>query len=483
MAAQTEIFSKRVRDVMGAPPVACGPGTKLADVVALLSRSGQSSAVVVDADRRPVGILTEQDIARRVTFQHGPEIAVEAVMTRPVAVAEADDYLYRAIARMRRQHRRHMPVVDDGHRLVGMLDLTETLAAAASRTMGQIERLTQEGDVAGLRQVKAAQADIAEELLEDNLPAPDIQALLTDINRDIHRHLAETATQAMQERGRGPPPVASALIVMGSGGRGESFLFPDQDNGFIIADYPDDAHDRIDGYFIEFATKLTADLDAIGIPYCQGHVMATNPLWRKTLSQWRHQVALWAKRRGGEAVLNADIFFDFQPVWGEAALAAALRADITKIAASHPNFLATMARDDSGHGVGLDWLGRFRTGTGGRFDIKRHATVPLVESVRLLALVDGLEQTSTLGRLGALRARGRLDANDHDELVAAFEHIGFLLLRQQLADYRAGRPVGNLVRLESMSRPEKSALRRALKSIGSFRRRARADATGEILGG
>ncbi|MSO89125.1 MAG: hypothetical protein EXQ89_04035 [Rhodospirillaceae bacterium] len=51
----------------------------------------------------------------------------------------------------------------------------------------------------------------------------------------------------MQDRGRSPPPVALSLIVMGSGGRGESFLFPDQDNGIIIADYPDDAHDRIDG--------------------------------------------------------------------------------------------------------------------------------------------------------------------------------------------------------------------------------------------
>ena len=31
---------------------------------------------------------------------------------------------------------------------------------------------------------------------------------------------------------------------MGSGGRGESYLFPDQDNGFILADYPDAEHTR-----------------------------------------------------------------------------------------------------------------------------------------------------------------------------------------------------------------------------------------------
>ena len=51
--------------------------------------------------------------------------------------------------------------------------------------------------------------------------------------------------------------------------------------------------------------------------------MAINPLWRKTLAQWRAQTEMWARRRSAAAIRLADIFFDFAPVAGEAPRAAA----------------------------------------------------------------------------------------------------------------------------------------------------------------
>ena len=121
----------------------------------------------------------------------------------------------------------------------------------------------------------------------------------------------------MAAEGWGEPPAAAATIVMGSGGRGENFLFPDQDNGFIVADYPDDEHGRFDAFFLELAERMCRDLNEIGIPYCNGYCMAVNPLWRKTLPQWIAQIGTWARKGSLVAVRLADIFFDFQPVWGE----------------------------------------------------------------------------------------------------------------------------------------------------------------------
>ena len=45
----------------------------------------------------------------------------------------------------------------------------------------------------------------------------------------------------------------------------ENFLYPDQDNGFILADYPDADHNRIDAFFIALAARFTHDLDR-GLP-------------------------------------------------------------------------------------------------------------------------------------------------------------------------------------------------------------------------
>ena len=122
------------------------------------------------------------------------------------------------------------------------------------------------------------------------------------------------------------PPVPFALILMGSAGRGECLLAPDQDNGFVLADYDDAAHTRIDAYFVPLAERFTQLLDAIGFPLCLGNVMATNPVWRKRISEWRRQIAIWLRKRTEAQLLLSDILVDFQHVWGDAALSQALRA-------------------------------------------------------------------------------------------------------------------------------------------------------------
>lgn len=483
--SQTSIFTKLVRDFMRtASYYDCPLGTPLGDVVRGMAAARASSALLVDAAGRVAGILTEQDIARRVTFQIDAATPAEAVMTRPVVTVAASDFLYRAVARMRRLGLRHMPVVDEAGKPVGMLDLHEALAAASARMVGQIDRLTQESSIEGLAQTKQAQAELASELLADNLPAPEIQALITDINQDIHRRVLAAVLAAMAAEGWGEPPVPFTLLIMGSGGRGESFLYPDQDNGFILADYPDADHNRIDAFFIALAERFTHDLDRIGFPLCRGNVMASNPLWRKSETQWRDQFEYWAERRSPVAILFADIFLDFRGIAGDPVRADALRKTVMKTLKRYPVLLATMCRDETSRAVALGMFGRIRRDrTGdhpGRVDLKMRGTLPLVASARLWALKHSIGETSTLARIAALTERGVVDRNDCDELTAAFNHVTFLLLRQQLADFHAKRKVGNFVDPDALSRRERDLLRQGLRAIDAFRKRVRAELTGEV---
>ena len=149
----------------------------------------------------------------------------------------------------------------------------------------------------------------------------------------------------MEDEGWGGPPVPFCLIIMGSGGRGENFLYPDQDNGFILDDYPDSDHTRIDRYFIELAERFNKDLDVVGFPLCRGHVMACNPLWRKTRSQWREQIQHWGRRRHNIAIQLSDIFFDFRGVFGEVQWALELRRAVTDMIRRSPIFLSGMVED------------------------------------------------------------------------------------------------------------------------------------------
>ncbi len=480
--SQIAVFSKRVDGFMRHSYLSVAPGSPIGEVLASLSAANASCALVVDSEGRLAGILTEQDIVRRIALRMSADTPVERAMTSPVKAIAGDDLLFRAVGRMRRERLRHMPVADRQGRPIGILDLNEALAAAAARMVGQIDRLTRDSSLDGLTEVKRAQAELAQDLLADNLPAPEIQALITDINFDLHRRVLDGIVATLRAEGWGEPPVAMTLLIMGSGGRGENFLLPDQDNGFILADYPDEDHTRIDAWFVALAERFTTSLDRVGFPLCKGNVMATNPLWRKTATQWRDQIWLWGERRSPVAVLFADIFMDFRDAAGESAPAKQLRDEITAMLARYPALLSAMAEDEMRRGVALGFFGGLKVDSDarhpGRIDLKLHGTLPLVGALRLYALRAGIAETGTLARLAALSAQGLISADDADELRAAFTIVTFVLLRQQLADFHAGHEVGNHVDPDALTRLERETLVDALKAIDRLRKRTRADFTG-----
>lgn len=445
-----------------------------------------SCAVVLDASDRPIGVITMQDVACRITFRVPPEAPAESVMSSPVMTIGRQDYLYHAIAQMRRHDLRHMLVVTGHGQFTGIIDLHDALAVAAGRLMPEIDRLTHEGTIDGLREVKIAQIDLAEELFAENLPATDIQRLISHINNDVYRRISDSVLRRMADEGWGEPPVPAAVLVMGSGGRGENFLFPDQDNAFIVGDYADVEHGRIDAFFVEAAERLCRILDEVGIPYCNGYCMAVNPLWRKSLSQWIEQVRLWGKRSSFVAIRLGDIFFDFQPVVGNAEMAHTLRREVTQVVRNNHPFLKRMFQDKIDHNVALGFFGGLVTEKEnpdhrGQVNLKYSGLIPLVGAVRLMALREGVEETSTLARIRALYEESVLSAREKDDLSRAFAAITDVLLRQQIADYRAGRPVGYYIAPETFSKRQRNDLVEALKITDAIRKRVHMEFTGHVF--
>ncbi len=447
----------------------------MGEVVSRMAETPASSAVVVDTAGRPEGIVTEQDVVRRITWRVEPDQDVQSVMTSPVVAMEADDYLFKAVALMRRRKLRHVPVVDRTGALIGILALEAALGFLSSHSLPLIDQLSHEESIEGLQRVKRAQVELAGALLEKNVPASEVQSLLTEINNDIHRRALRQLEAAMREDGWGEFPAPFAVIIMGSGGRGENFLAPDQDHGFVIADDVGGQCKRTDAFFLELAERMTRMLDEVGFRRCIGNVMATNPVWRKSLSEWRRQIDRWIARREPEMLMNCGIFFEFRHGFGDPALSNALRAHITEVLPKFPQFLRHVFAIESDHrNVALGWLGGLRKEytaeeRRGVVNLKLRGTLPLVEGTRLLALKAGIPATSTLARLAALKERGALNAADHDDLAGAFQHITHLLLRQQLEDFRAGREVSNYVPEQRLSRREKTHLLASFRAIENLR--------------
>ncbi len=473
------IFQLRVSDVMDSPlPVVASDGDSR-EVVRLLRLHRQGAVVVVGPHQRVIGMVTAHD----VIGMHS--VPVRKIMANPVPSARPDDYLYQAISLMRRHDAECLPVIGDGGEVVGTLALHRALAAALLPHLALMDELTRAIDHEDLKSVREAQIKAAGLLLWDGVPARDVQALLCHCNNELYRRITRSAVEALREEDWGPPPVPFEVIVMGSGGRGESFLFPDQDNGFVLDSYPDDNHLSVDTYFIELARRLTALLNGAGIPYCRGAVMATNPLWRKRLDQWQQQLSYWLSRPGSATLRLSDIFFDFQPVYGQGRLSKILRQDLVRSVPLHHAFLRMLEQVQEGHGVALGPFRRLAPDSeagvqAGRLNLKYHGLLPLVEAVRLIALREGIAASATRERIAELHEKGVLDGDEREYLSAAFEHLTTLVLRQQLADYKARLPVGAYVPPEALSRRERALLVDGLQAIARLRARVHSEFTGTI---
>lgn len=462
-----------VTEAMAPPPPEFPPEAPLSEVLAAMAAARASAALAVDADRRPAGILTEQDVTRRVAFRLPPEAPLAAAMSAPVTACTEDAGLWRAVALLRAGRLRHLPVLGADGRCVGMLHRADVLTAASGRLLGHLDALA--GDDAA---VKAAQAGVAAALLGEGVPARDVVGLVSGINVELHRRVLDRMLA-----GHGAPPVPFTLLVMGSAGRGESLLRPDQDNGLILGDYPDEDHGRVDAWFRAFASDFAEALAAAGFPLCPGGIMARNPLWRKTLPQWKRQFEVWAHRRAGAALLFSDVAFDFRPAAGDRAPAEALRAHLSRVLAAQPALLAAMAGQNASLTVGLTLWGGFtddEPGPGTRTDFKLHGLMPLVAATRLLALREGIGATGTLARLAALAAQGTVAAREAETLTDAFDLLLDTVLRQQLADHAAGLQPGNLVDTEPLPKAQRGRLRDALRAVRSFSRGSFGAFTGNL---
>ncbi len=93
---------------------------KVTQALTLMTRNDIGSLVVVDEDR-PVGIVTERDIVRRLVNDWAtPKIPVMDLMSHPLVTAEPETPSWEAFRTMLKQRIRRLPVLDRG-KLVGIV--------------------------------------------------------------------------------------------------------------------------------------------------------------------------------------------------------------------------------------------------------------------------------------------------------------------------------------------------------------------------
>ena len=114
-----------VRDVMSSPVRTTRVGDSVKDAVRKMNKFRIGCLVVMQGDR-PVGILTERDIMRKVVEPciDPSLINVSDVMSTPITTIDPAVSVEDAARLMSRKHIKKLPVVEDG-RLIGIVTSTD----------------------------------------------------------------------------------------------------------------------------------------------------------------------------------------------------------------------------------------------------------------------------------------------------------------------------------------------------------------------
>lgn len=289
-----------------------------------------------------------------------------------------------------------------------------------------------------------------------------IASSLTDtyqLNKYHDQAMCKVVQLAIERVGRGGPPCPYAWFITGSGGRFEQGPISDQDHGLVYQKTNTD----YEYYFIELGREISYGLNIVGYPYCQGNVMSSNPLWCKSLDEWKGQIFLWMEDATWESIRNLQIFYDARTVQGYDLFVLELKELIYKYQKKNPFLLKRLMENIKHFKNGIGPLGQFIVEEHGihegSINLKYTAFLPYVNAIRLLAIKEGIYETSTIDRINRL-----VRINGYDRALRESKKYFMVLLKYRNSIYEANSyDDTHYMYIRDLTKSEKKEVKQILK--------------------
>jgi len=274
----------------------------------------------------------------------------------------------------------------------------------------------------------------------------------------------------------GEPPVKFAFIVLGSQGREEQTLVTDQDNILVY----EDTKKNVQEYFLKLAEMVNGLLDRAGYRFCGWDVMAKNPKWCVSLSEWKKYFSHWINEAEPQHLLDVSIFFDFRYLDGDLSLVKELRLYVEEISQDKSGFYNHLAKNSLLVKPPITFTGSIKKSSGNHheaFDIK-HAILPIVDFARIYSLRYKISERNTLQRLEKLFEENVIARASRDEMVECYNYLMMLRLQHQVRDLEENKKPDNFINPKKLTQIEQHMLKKIFSQIGNFQKKMSYDFTG-----
>jgi CBS domain-containing protein len=457
---------------MTSPVITVKTTDTVMDAGKIMSEHKIGALAVLDENESLAGLITSKHMVHR--FLSNIESSLQApvvknFMEKEPLVLPAEFPLAEALGEMQTKAQEYA-LISMKNKPVGIISNNDIMRSLFRNTT--IHSTYIEG-VSGLDELRTSYQGlykIAESVVSSSRLTYDALPVISSVHLNIQKKVYRlTAEKFAAETGFDITKVRHSLIIMGSGGRKEMMLDPDQDNGFIFAD---DATDEEIEMFLKFGAMVTDSLEYVGYKKCPGNVMVTNPEMSMRLSDWKNKVRNWVDGSAGKSILWSNIVFDYDGLAGDEKLVWELREYINMKISQKPIFLIYMLENDSNQRKPINLFGKFITEKegehAGKMNMKVAALAFIVDVTRAFTLKCGLNDLNTIERLKHLRRKKILS----DELVSqtqdAYEILVDITLNEQIRQAYAGEGISKFVNPDSLSMYNQEKLRKALNHMSKF---------------
>ncbi|MGE0080841.1 MAG: DUF294 nucleotidyltransferase-like domain-containing protein [Thiohalomonadaceae bacterium] len=457
-----DALSSPLQALLRRAPVACDPDTSLHQALHRMHQEHVGSIVVVDGNKRPVGVFTLHDVLARVALpQKDLATAIREVMTPNPYTLPATSLAYEAALLMTQHGFGHICVVDEG-RLVGVLSESDLFSLQRVGLVSLSRAISEARSVDALARLELDVHRLIEQMLAQGASVAQLTQIISALNDTITRRILELVQGEM-----GRPSVPFTWLSFGSEGRFEQTLRTDQDNGILFITpagrTPADVREEL----LPLARRVNEALDACGFPLCKGNIMASNPECCLSLEEWQARFSRWIDQGTPEHLLKSTIFFDFRALYGDPAPAEQLRSWLTERVVQNSRFRRQMAQNALRNRPPLGLFRDFVVASGGKhpntIDLKIQGVTPFVDAARLIAFTARVSETNTVARLRAAAERGAVNSVDVASWAESYHYIQLLRMRTHRRHAEQGQALSNHVDPDTLNELDRRILKEAFR--------------------
>ena len=386
-------------------------------------------------------------------------------MTSPVITYPTKMTITQAQMAMMKSDISHLCLTKDGTtntKAVGMLSKHDVMVSIGNNPSVLLRAVKRAKKFKKIKLIRANIIHLLQGYLDQNIPMTLTSKIISELNDACTKQVISIVLKKMDT----PPPMKFAWLALGSQGRSEQLLQTDQDNALVYEDVAEELEAPTKKYFSELATRINKGLFEIGYDYCPAEMMASNPNWCLSLSEWKSKIHHWITNTGKNEVLLSFIFFDYSLSYGDNELVNNLSDFIFENVKANPVFYVHLVsgalQSPSPTGFFREFLLEQDGAHKDFFNIKNRALMPLADAARVLILSHSVKSISnTAERFEKL---AEIEPTN-SELYLACAYSYKVLLKFRTKQGLLHNDSGQYISLNTLSKAEKIKLKSTFKTI------------------